>query len=424
MGVPATVVHASILLALLPNLLPAAALESPVSVQPCRITELAGAKWFDGSRFRSGAWYIDEQGRFTRTRPAHVDRTVHLGGKFLVPAYADAHCHNFSHLRDLDRQTRLYVRDGVLSAKSMTDPTRTGQQAESQLQTWGSPLHVAFAHGGLTGTESHPAEIYEALALGLRERDIPAHEKEVRASRLEENDAYYVIDDHNDLKAKWPLILAGHPDFIKVYVTNSGEYSKRKTSGHDTGINPDILPEVVTRAREAGLRVSAHVETAQDFHLALLSGVNEMAHMPIGISESDAKLAAAKNVDVVITIFDSDVNPSDPVVRKTNRDRISQTISLLRREGVHLAVGYDGYNTDSVNEIELIGALGLFSNAELLQLWSTATEQVIFPTRKVGRIAEGQEATFLVLAANPLIQFKNAESITDRFISGRPVSLR
>lgn len=34
------------------------------------------------------------------------------------------------------------------------------------------------------------------------------------------------------------------------------------------------------RAHQAGLRVSTHIETAADFHHALVAGVDEIAHMP------------------------------------------------------------------------------------------------------------------------------------------------
>ena len=97
---------------------------------------------------------------------------------------------------------------------------------------------------------------------------------EIAASRLRENDAYYIIDTAEDLENKWQKILDGKPDFIKIYLLGSENFEeKRKNipniSLGDIGLDPKRVPRIVQKAHAAGLRVSAHVYTVTDYRIAL-----------------------------------------------------------------------------------------------------------------------------------------------------------
>ena len=63
-----------------------------------------------------------------------------------------------------------------------------------------------------------------------------------------ENRAYIVIETE---ETKWPL-----------------------------GLHPRLVPVIVAKAHAAGLQVTAHVETAEDFRHAVRSGVDEIAPVP------------------------------------------------------------------------------------------------------------------------------------------------
>jgi imidazolonepropionase-like amidohydrolase len=68
------------------------------------------------------------------------------------------------------------------------------------------------------------------------------------------------------------------------------------------------------------------------------------------------------------------------------------------------------YGFTARTEIEAMRRLGIWSDDELLRLWFTDTPRSIFPRRKVGRLADGYEASFLVLNQNP---FEKLEAIDD-----------
>jgi hypothetical protein len=73
------------------------------------------------------------------------------------------------------------------------------------------------------------------------------------------------------------------------------------------------VPQIVARAHQDGLRVSAHVETAVDFRHAMQAGVDEFTHLPgwfahtpeqadqARLTEDDAQCAAQHGVFVVTT---------------------------------------------------------------------------------------------------------------------------
>ena len=113
-------------------------------------------------------------------------------------------------------------------------------------------VDVSYAHGGLTSSFGHPVATYEGLAPYRRPAPFDAEETErVRASRLRDNDAYYIIDTALGLEKKWPLILDGKPVFIKVYLFDSNEYEERRRwadrVGH-TGLDPRLVPLIVVPA--------------------------------------------------------------------------------------------------------------------------------------------------------------------------------
>lgn len=99
-------------------------------------------------------------------------------------------------------------------------------------------------------------------------------------------------------------------------------------------------------------------------------------------------------------------------------------LKLLNDDGVRLAIGTDNMPTGVVEEAENLYRLKIFDNLTLLKFWTENTPQTIFPTRKIGFLREGYEASFLALKSDPLTDFSNIRKITFRYKQGQLINLR
>lgn len=387
-------------------------------------------RWFNGKSFDERVVY-SVNGVFAAAAPRRVDTTVDLHGSYVVPPFADAHNHNveFYGTPRLKALISMYLRDGVFYDQNPDNLPRARDSLAGVVNVLGG-IDAIFANGGLTGTDGHPT--------GLFRRNLAAG---VFTPADGDGGLLWYIDSAADLDRKWPRILAQHPDFIKTYLLYSEEYAKRR---NDTayfnwkGLNPALLPAIVRRAHEAGLRVMTHIETAADFHNALTAGADEIGHIPgfrgdehgkmadlarYIIADADAALAA-RNKTIVITTVAGTANAisrtgPDSLLRRRLDSLHTRNLRTLERHGVALAIGSDNYRTTSMPEAFYIDSLGIFSNARLIDLWSRATSQAIFPGRKIGVLAPGYEASFLVLPSDPLRDFSAAGRITLRVKQGR-----
>jgi hypothetical protein len=363
-----------------------------------------------------------------------VERVFDLAGKYVVPPFGEAHNHNldWSSPEQFARLQRMYLEAGVFYIKNPNSLPRSRQALAGKINL-PSSVDGVLSNGGLTASGGHPIEIV-----------IPQ-----RGFKPEDGEGafYFVVDNLADLDRKWPVIRAGQPDFIKTLLLYSEEFSKRKDDPAKfgwKGLDPALLPHIVRRAHQDGLRVSTHVETATDFHHALLAGVDEINHIPgfrpegnnvaafgdlarYEISAADARLAARQRVVVVTTLgqaiqwtFEGKEKEEE---RRAVRELLIRNLQMLKRHRVALAIGSDSFRQTSVPEALNLHKLQVFDNRALLKLWCETTAATIFPKRKIGRLKEGYEASFLVLRGDPLQDFTRVQQIEMRVKQGEILSL-
>ena len=166
----------------------------------------------------------------------------------------------------------------------------------------------------------------------------------------------------------WPGYLATKPDFVKlVFVFSELEASG---SGKSLGLRLDVAKEIVRRAKLAGLRSGAHIESAIDFHNALEAGVDLVMHLPVFPDPLDRQTAYANKSDWEATLHDlrcrrqaggrpwryggydggqrigRRVEKPDPLDRMNQNERRLRKITIgnlkrLERAGVNIAIGSD-----------------------------------------------------------------------------------
>lgn len=367
---------------------------------------LTNGQWFDGNRFVQRDFSVID-GYFSDGPAPDDARYIDLDGGFVVPPFGEAHQHNI----DADNGrfeilNQAYLQAGVFYLRNPNNLPRTLPRT-IELVASVTTIDAAFSGGGVTGPGGHPVQIAERnVSRGAWTR------QDVDGGFV------YEIDDRAELEARWPMISAAAPDFIKTYLLYSEEYAARaedEAAKYWRGLDPSLLHRVVELAHADGLRVSTHIESAADFRTAVAAGVDDIIHMPgfrtgipgfrhegpepasgyaaaAEITATDAEAAAASGINVATTVA------AWAILAPTAR----HNLRMLRDAGVKIVVGTDRYEETATDEIESLALSGLFSELELLRMWAVDTPMSIFPDRKIGRLADGYEASLLVLDGNPL----------------------
>jgi imidazolonepropionase-like amidohydrolase len=391
---------------------------------PAQVVAYTNAHWWIKGRFVQQTVYV-QNGLFVFKRPAKVDSTVDGRGLYCLPPYSDAHTHNLDGTYGLADMVRQYVQEGVLYVQVMGNHG-SGAQAARPLLAKANVLEATYANALLTATYGHGFYPYEPLAMGIYN---PAEQfrlvDSVKKSRRAENDAYCFLDSVADVDIKWPLIMRYKPDHIKICLLDAADYAaKRKAEVVDSyGLSAEVAAYVVKKAHAAGLRVFAHVETAEDARLCARIGVDALAHLPgygwngteadrnkYCMTVADVALFKKAGMAVIPTAsLDYTVSYDDKGTITLHPDRFAAmrqykktVLQAMYRAGVTLALGSDNYGKTMVGEIDSLISWGVFAPAELLDIYCRQTPQHIFPGRKIGEIQPGYEASFLALDIHPL----------------------
>lgn len=364
------------------------------------------------------------------------DRTIDLAGRYVIPPIGDGHTHSFDGPFGFPSQREHFLNDGVFYAMTMTAPS-TGVVKIRERLHGPKNVDVATAMGAFTGPDSHPAEIYEANALGYYTYPQQvAHADEIHRSRRMADDAYFVVRNKTDVDRKWQILRTFRPDLVKVFLRFSDRYKEGWGKwGAGGGIDPKLLPYIVSLARRAGLRTAVATSDRYDFERAVRSGAAIVTHPPCYqdfpdsgpymahveardclISGADARLAGRRRVTTVL------------ITSEWSNDRRRRTVEWeqanvrqLRRFDAPLAIGSDAYGSTPVDGLIAAAAKNLYPAAAILRWATMATPRMIFPRRRVGCLEQGCEASFLVLDRNPLVDMSALKGILLRVKDGEPL---
>lgn len=385
---------------------------SPLAAQPVTapgkpVLELRGGRWFDGHGFKPANWFVVD-GRFTATRPVRVDAVVDLGEKYVLPPLADAHNHNLQSAYTAAMFAPRLLKQGVFySAQLGSNPAEIMPFAG--LLSGPGAIDVLFADTLISASDGHPLR----LALdGAKQAGMTMTPEDVR------DKLYTSVDTLADLDAKWPAIAQGNPKLIKAVLIDSARYTERHGVAEHFGVNgldPALLPEIVSRAHAAGARVAVHIDTAHDAAVAVASGADIVAHLPgyrfdpplspadYRLSDSTIAEAARRKITWITTIAAARYylasHEDQRVALMANH---ADNLRRLRKAGVMVAIGSDVFDGTPLDEIAALDALGVIPRTDLIDIATRATPRAIFPDRAIGCLCEGAEASLIALEVNPL----------------------
>lgn len=382
-------------------------------------TEYRNGMWWterDGAQtFVSGTRYAVD-GVFVQERPSGPLRIVDLSDAHIIPPLADAHAHRLEGPWALPMMFDL-LETGVFYYKN---PSSFGPVVRQHLGLFNRPdaIDATWSHGSLTSAGSHPVPLYARLASLYR-----------TAPEEMDGKAYFLIADTDQLEERWPEVLGGKPDFIKVLFVNRGGTSDV------TGTPPEVAARTVELAHAAGIHVTAHVVSAVDLAAAIDAKVDEVTHLPgwtweniprdqnVITPELAARMALGR-ISLVATAgiaagsgWDKpDWKPSP--VQQLQGENLRQLV----RAGVAVHIGTDGILTPR-EEVEYLRRLRIMDDSELLMAWIRTGPDAVFPARAIGRLNPGYEANFIALACNPLVMFECVNRITHREKQGQELMI-
>jgi len=260
----------TIVLLLFALVLTAAAAQEPETVA------WRNGAWFDGTGFRRVDVYSIGD-RLTFKNPSKVDRTVDLTGRFLTGAFGEAHNHNIPS-DDTERTIRAYLERGIFYVMIQTNVPEAPAKVKGLINRPDS-VDVLFANGSFTAPGGHPTALVRRNIAngGMTNEDLDGGFLQPVRSR-------------EDVDRVWSTrIKRQQPDFIKLVLV----YSEDRVAGVPRpdsdrhGIDPSLTSYLVGKAHGDRLRVSAHVESAYDFDVAVAAGADLIAHMPGFLPDAD-----------------------------------------------------------------------------------------------------------------------------------------
>ena len=244
------------------------------------------------------------------------------------------------------------------------------------------------------------------------------------------------IDQAEQVAQKWPLVTSRKTDLVKLMLSRveSPELRADPRQQGRLGLKPELPALIVRRAHQDKLRVIAHVETAADFALAVQAGVDWIAHLPgyffhegssveqYRISPEVAAEAGKRKIGVITATASTALFRMSPERLAAVRKLQVENLRLLLNAGVPLLLGSDDFTSNSLAELRSLDALGVVERAALLRIASIDTPRALFPKRRLGCFDNGCEASFLLLADNPLQNLDALAGIQLRVKQGRVLS--
>ena len=407
------------------------------AAQPSGITLFEGARLIvgDGSAPIESSAFLVENNSFTRVgRKGQLQAPpgalrVDLTGKTVMPGIVNAHNHlgwaiiktgeigketySRENLIDHLRRSAYY---GIAAVMNFgTDPGDTAFQVRAE--TIPNAALFRTAGRGMALPNAGPgAEYWKPVAYGV----------------TTEAEARKAVDE----------LAARKVDIVKIWVDDRNGTVKK--------LPPPLYRAIIDEAHKHNLRAAAHIFYLEDAKELLRSGIDGFTH---GVRDRDVDdefirlLQAHRNVFVTPNLPDRGATPEDfafmsetvpakevnrmrdvqdkrsPEDQKKARaffDLQSRNLAKVNAAGARIALGTDSGTTvgwDAHQELTDMAAAGMTPAQVIVAATKTAAE--VLKLDRLGTIAAGKSADFIVLDANPLDNIDNTRKIAKVYLRGK-----
>ena len=226
-----------------------------------KVTKYSNGYVFNGVDFNKASFVV-KHGELDFSTSAKFNTEVDLTGKYVIPAFGDAHTHNFDDVAKFDSIYKAYIDEGTFYVQVLRSRYSNYLKIKDSLNSAGK-IDAKFAHGGITSSGGHPHSLYETQALNYSWRAMldPDKKEEILSSTIKKDDAYYLIDSVSDIDENWSKIMSNKPDFLKLYLSNIADRKKNIENKNIGlyGLSEEVLAEIARKAKRNNIRIVAHV---------------------------------------------------------------------------------------------------------------------------------------------------------------------
>jgi len=367
---------------------------------------------------------------------------VSLAGKTVMPAIIDAHGHlgyrrgpsflveNYTRENLIDHLQRLAYH-GVAAFMSMGTERDLGYALRDELRASPQPGLALFLTAG------------RGLAMPNGGPQPPLR------------DSPYGVSTPDEARAAVRELAARKIDgYVKIWVDDR--------EGQVTKLTPDLYAAAIDEAHALGLKTITHTQDREDVKAILRAGIDGLAHPPwrLGQEVDDELVGLFKqrpHVFVLLTLWGTrnqifGPRPAwidDPLLRETFTEEdirllenpkipadapatwrsgvVPRGVARLKAAGVRFGLGDDAGAT---NGAQYFGFGAHMEMAFMVEAGLTPQEAITAATRnsaeflgldRLGTVAPGKSADFIVLDANPLENIHNTRRIDAVYLRGQAV---
>ena len=367
---------------------------------------------------------------------------VSLAGKTVMPAIVNAHAHlgyrrgasfaveNYTRENILDHLQRMAYH-GIAAVMSMGTERPEGYALRDELRAMPPPGLALFLTAG------------RGLAMPNGGPNPPLR------------DAPYGVATETEARAAVRELAAKKADrYVKIWLDDRG--------GAVQKLPPAVYTAAIDEAHKNGLLTITHTQLLADVKAIVRAGIDGLAHPPWRAGEEvDEELVGLfrerPKMFVMLTLWGTrnqiwGRRPAwidDPLVRETFNDEdiralenpgvpedaaskwkagvVPRGLAKLKAAGVRFVLGDD---TGATNGAQYFGFASHMEMAAMVEAGLTPAEAIAAATRtpaellnleRLGTLAVGKSADFIVLDANPLENINNTRRISAVYLRGLPV---